>query len=156
MVKKLLNMSQSLSTVYIHTIFGTKNRAPLISENIEKNLHAYMAGILKGLNSPALKINSMPDHIHILFRQSKNHSIAHILELLKKDSSKWMKTQNVIDFKWQGGYAAYSVSQSKVEHTIKYIENQKIHHKKMTFEQEIEKFMIQYQVTQYSKDFFWE
>ena len=149
-------MSQSLSAIYIHAIFGTKFRIPYIEENIELKLHAYMSGILKKLNSPAIKINSMPDHIHVLFRLSKNHNISHVMQVIKKESSKWMKTQGCLEFAWQGGYAAYSVSQSKLEITSNYIVNQKAHHKRKSYLEEVEKFMEEYKVEQYSKDYYWE
>ena len=69
-------MPQSLSAVYIHAVFGTKFRKPFIDNEIEVRLHAYIAGILKKLDCPAIKINSMPDHIHILYRMSKNLAIS--------------------------------------------------------------------------------
>lgn len=113
-------MGQSLSQMYIHLVFGTKYRYPYINENVEDSLHAYIAGILKNLESPAIKINSVPDHIHILFRLSKNYALAKVVEEVKKESSKWMKTQGVTGFTWQGGYGAFSVSSYKVE-IVKFI-----------------------------------
>ena len=98
-------MGQSLSQMYVHLIFGTKNRQPFITDDIRPNLHAYMAGILKNKESPALRINSVADHIHILFRLSKNHSLAKVVEEVKKHSSKWMKTEGIHGFTWQIGYA---------------------------------------------------
>jgi len=146
-------MGQSLSAIYIHAIFGTKNNSSFIDISIEKHLHSYMAGILKNLNSPAIKINSVPDHIHILFRMSKSHSISQIMHVIKRDSSKWMKTQGYRGFRWQIGYATYSVSQSKLETVSEYIVNQKMHHKKMSFLEEVESFMDKYNVDQYSRIF---
>ena len=148
-------MSQSLSAIYIHAIFGTKNRTPYIDEKIQSKLHAYMSGILKKIDCTAIKINSMPDHVHLLYRMSKNHSIAHVMEEVKKNSSKWMKTQGYLKFTWQTGYGTYSVSQSKLDTTINYISNQQEHHKTMSFLEEVEKFMQEYKVDQYSRDFFW-
>ena len=69
-------MGQSLSQIFVHLTFGTKGRHPFITEEIEPQLHAYMAGIFRNTESPAIKINSVPDHIHILFRLSKNHALA--------------------------------------------------------------------------------
>lgn len=149
-------MSQSLSAIYIHAIFGTKYRNQFIDEKIELKLHAYLSGILKKINSPAIIINSMPDHIHVLFRLSKNHSISHVIQIIKKESSKWMKTQGCLEFSWQGGYAVYSVSQSKLEVTSNYILNQKEHYKRRSYLEEVEIFMQEYKVDQYSKDYFWK
>jgi REP element-mobilizing transposase RayT len=89
-----------------------------------------MAGILKNMDSPAIKINSVTDQVHILFRLSKNHALAKVVEEAKKASSKWMKEEGVKGFTWQIGYAAFSVSSSKVEVVTNYIINQKEHHKK--------------------------
>ena len=79
-------MGQSLSQLYVHLTYGTKERAPFISEQIEPQLHSYMAGILKNMESPAIKINSVPDHVHILFRLSKNYALAKVVEEVKKQS----------------------------------------------------------------------
>lgn len=134
-------MGQSLSQLYVHLVFGTKYRYPYINETVEPSLHAYIAGILKNLGSPALKINSMPDHIHILFRLSKNYTLAKVVEEVKKQSSKWMRQQGVSGFTWQGGYGAFSVSSYKVEVVKNYIIRQKEHHKNVSYKKEVEKFI---------------
>ncbi len=77
-------MSQSLSVQYTHATFSTKGRKHWINDQIRDDLHAYLATILKNLNSPALIINSMPDHIHLLFRFAKTITVADIMEEVKK------------------------------------------------------------------------
>ena len=84
-------MGQSLSQLYIHLTYGTKNRFPFIKPECEERLHGYMAGILKHYESPAILINSVSDHVHILFRLSKNYALAKVVEEVKKQSSKWVK-----------------------------------------------------------------
>ena len=148
-------MGQSLSQIYIHLIFGTKRKMPLIQSDIKDELHTYLAGILKQQNSPAININSMSDHIHILFRLSKNHSLAKVVEDIKKSSSKWLKHKGVANFNWQNGYGAFSVSSSKLEIVKKYIDNQTEHHKKMTFAEEVELFMQEYHIENYNREYFW-
>ena len=149
-------MGQSLSQMYVHLIFGTKGRLPYITHNIEERLHGYFAGTLKSFESPAIEINSVPDHIHTLFRLSKNFALAKVVEELKKESSKWMKEQGVEGFTWQIGYGAFSVSSSKVETVTNYIINQKEHHKVKTFKQEIEEFIKEYGVIEYDEKYFWD
>ena len=151
-------MGQSLSQLYIHLIFGTKNRQPIIKEELETKLHAYIAGILKNMNSPALSINSVPDHIHILFRLSKNYALAKIVEEIKKNSSKWVKTNfdKLQNFKWQIGYGAFSVSSSKIDIVKNYISNQKEHHKKVSFKEELENFLNEYNIVEYNEKYFRE
>ena len=150
-------MSQSLSRVYVHLTYGTKNRFPFINERYGKQLHPYVSGILKNLESPALVINSMPDHIHILFRLSKNYALSKVVEEVKKSSSMYLKTLNkdLSSFAWQGGFGAFSVSSSKVEVVRKYIENQKEHHRKKTYREEVEEFLRSYDVEEYDPDYFW-
>lgn len=149
-------MGQSLAQIYIHAVYGTKGRVNTIKPDIEEALHSYMAGIFKKLNSPALKINSVPDHIHILFRLSKNYALAKVMEETKKATSKWMKEQGIIQFTWQIGYGAFSIHYNKVESVIKYIENQKEHHKNATFKEEFEQFIIEHQLLDYEAKYFWE
>jgi len=86
-------MSQSLTKIYIHIVFSTKNRKPFISESVEQELFAYMASVLKAWESPALKIGGVSDHVHILCIQSKNVATSKLLEEVKKSSSKWIKTK---------------------------------------------------------------
>ncbi|RLD61750.1 MAG: IS200/IS605 family transposase [Bacteroidetes bacterium] len=148
-------MGQSLSQLYVHLTFGTKERYPFISREIEPQLHSYMGGILKNKESPALKINSVPDHIHILFRLSKNNALAKIVEVVKKESSKWLKTKGITGFTWQIGYGAFSVSSSKVETVIQYISNQKQHHKTKTYKEELEEFIREYDIIEYDEKYFW-
>jgi len=148
-------MGQSLSQLYVHLTFGTKERHPYITPLIEPRLHSYMAGILKNMESPAIKINSVPDHAHILFRLSKNYALAKVVEEVKKQSSKWMKAQGVMGFTWQIGYGAFSISRGHLERVKRYIINQKQHHKIKTYEEEIEEFIKEYGVIEYDKKYFW-
>lgn len=154
--EKTKQMSQSLSQIYIHLIFGTKYREPLITPTIENELHAYMSSIFRKWESPAIAINNVPDHIHILFRLSKNYALAKVIEEVKKNSSKWIKTKGLNSFKWQTGYGAFSVSSSKVDTVISYIQNQKAHHNKISFRTEVEKFLQEYDIVEYNPDYFWE
>ncbi len=124
-------MAQSLSKMLVHLIFSTKGRERLIGDDIRDELHRYSATVLKELDSPAILINSVEDHIHILFSLSKNHSISKIVEETKKATSKWIKGKgsHYSGFYWQNGYGAFSVSQSGVPDVQKYIANQKEHHR---------------------------
>ena len=148
-------MGQSLSQLYIHLIFGTKGRYPLISPEIKLALEAYITGIFKNLNSPTIIVYANPDHVHILFRLSKNHALSKIVEEVKKSSSKWMKEKGVEKFTWQIGYAAFSVSSSKLDSVKKYTQNQEEHHRKISFQEEVETFMRHYRISEYDEKYFW-
>ena len=151
-------MGQSLSKLYVHLTFGTKGRFPFINYSIEARLHEYLAGTLKKYDSPALIINSVPDHVHILFCLSKNYALAKVIEEIKKGSSKWMKEieNGNSKFSWQIGYGAFSVSSSKLEIVKNYIVNQKQHHKSKTYREEVEEFLKEYDVLEYNPKFFWD
>lgn len=150
-------MGQSLSQMYVLLTFGTKERYPYIEKEVEDELHSYISGIFKNMESPVISINSVPDHIHILFRLSKNYALAKVVEEVKKSSSKWMKEikNGNSKFTWQIGYGAFSVSSSKLEVVKSYIVNQKEHHKKILYKEEIEKFIKNYDLLEYDEKYFW-
>ena len=132
-------MSHSCVEIYIHAIFSTKNRMALIPQNLEERLYGYFSGIAKERKVPILKANGMADHIHLLLKLHATTDISTLLKELKSYSSTWMKKQGVIDFAWQDGYGAFSCSITHVEALIKYIENQKEHHKTHSFDEELAK-----------------
>ena len=135
-------MSQSLSNIIVHLVFSTKNRRPLLRDEERGELHAYITGILSNHDSLLIAINSVSDHIHILFVQSKNHAPAKVIEQVKTGSSKWIKEKVAwyADFAWQGGYGEFSVSQSHVEAVRDYIRSQPEHHAKEDFQAEFRRF----------------
>jgi REP element-mobilizing transposase RayT len=135
-------MSQSLANIVVHLVFSTKCRRQLLRDQERNQLHAYITGILRNQDSPLLEVNSMHDHIHILFVQSKNHPLAKIVEQVKSSSSRWIKEQHASysDFAWQTGYGAFSVSAMHVEAVRKYIRNQAEHHKQEDFQTEYRRF----------------
>ena len=96
-------MSQSLANIVVHLVFSTKGRRQLLRDEERGQLHAYITGILKNHDSPLIEINSVRDHVHILFAQSKHHAPAKIVEQVKTSSSGWIKKQHVwyADFAWQ-------------------------------------------------------
>ena len=131
-------MPQSLSQLYVHLIFSTKHREPTLLSPVREALHAYLAAVLHNQDSPALKVGGMSNHVHALFRLSKNLALAKIVEEVKTSSSKWLKTQGraLANFHWQSGYGAFSVSESSVARVRTYIERQQEHHRKITFQEE--------------------
>lgn len=150
-------MGQSLCQVYLHIVFSTKYRTPWITEDIQPELYAYMATVFQTCESPAILINGMEDHVHIICYLSKNIAISKLLEMVKKRSSKWIKTkgEKLSDFQWQNGYGAFSVSQSHVERVRQYIRNQKEHHRKRTFQEEFRTLLKKYNVS-YDERYVWD
>lgn len=142
-------MPQSLSKVYIHIVFSTKNRYPYLSDKkIRKELHSYLGGILKELECPVLTIGGVADHVHVLCMLSKNISISKIIGDIKRSSSKWVKTKSVSlsKFAWQNGYGVFSVGQSEIERVKTYILNQEEHHSKKSFQDELRALFRKYEV----------
>ncbi len=150
-------MGQSLSKIYVHLIFGTKKRYPFIQEDWSKELYAYIGGTLNQYQSPPIIINGVSEHVHILFCLSKNYALAKVIEEIKKQSSKWVKEKSFNrKFTWQIGYAAFSVSSSKIEVVKRYIANQQEHHRKKTFREEVMEFMKEYDVIDFDENFFFD
>jgi putative transposase len=132
-------MSQSLSQVYLHIVYSTKHRAAwLQDEMVRKQLYAEMAVALQKVRCPALIINGMADHVHILCRMSRTITIAGLIEASKTDPSRWIKHQGpkYAEFHWQNGYGVFSVSASNVEAVRRYIECQEEHHRGRTYQDE--------------------
>lgn len=142
-------MPQSLSKIWTHLVFSTKDRYPFLAdETVRLDMHSYLAKILKANNCPTLLVGGVSDHAHSLFVLSKNHSIASIVWAIKRSSSKWVKTQgaSLRKFHWQEGYGAFSVSQSDVERVQRYILNQETHHRRKTFQDEFREFLKKYEI----------
>jgi REP-associated tyrosine transposase len=141
-------VAQSLSILLVHLVFSTKNRQPWIRPEIEDELYAYLAGVCRELDSPALAINGTNDHVHILVRMGKKTALADLIEEVKKRSSKWIKTRSAAyqDFYWQAGYGAFSIGQSSVDSLKRYIADQKEHHRTRTFQEELRAILRKYNV----------
>ncbi|MCY7420901.1 MAG: IS200/IS605 family transposase [Chitinophagaceae bacterium] len=150
-------MGQSHVTNYLHIVFSTKHRVPMIVPPYEKELHSYLGGICKNLECQPIKIGGYTDHVHILCMLSKKIALMKLLEEVKSHSSKWMKTKDTSlkNFYWQDGYGAFSVNPSEVDTVIAYISNQHEHHKKTTFQDEYRAFLKKYKVD-YDERYVWD
>ena len=150
-------MSQSLSNLIVHLVYSTKLRERALPPSIRDSLQAYMVGIFNNLDCPSLITRAVEDHVHSLFVLSKNVSLSHVVEEVKRGSSLWLKTQHprYQNFHWQAGYGAFSVSESHVEDVIIYIKNQAEHHKRVSFQDEYRRFLEKYKVT-YDERYVWD
>jgi len=132
-------MAQSLSNVLLHIVFSTKHRQPFLkSPDDRRELFAYMATVLQEIDCPALLINGVADHIHILNSLSRNVAIKKVIEQAKTSTSKWLKGKapSYRNFYWQAGYGVFSVSESKKPDVLRYIANQEQHHSRQSFQDE--------------------
>lgn len=128
-------------------VFTTKNREPLIEYSVEKNIYNYLREQLKELECPALMINGMPDHIHVLYFQHPKIAIAKVAKQIKGASSFWINKESLVEgqFGWQTGYSVFSVSKSQLQKVQNYILNQKKHHGEITLEQEVKELQHLYE-----------
>jgi putative transposase len=150
-------MSQSLAQLHVHLVFSTKNRAPFLREAIRESLHRYLAVVLQNTDSPASLINSVEDHVHVLFKLSRTGTISGVTGDLKAFSSKWIKTQGreFEDFTWQAGYGAFAVSESNVDAVRDYIANQREHHARKSFQEEYRALLQRHKV-EFDERYVWD
>jgi putative transposase len=142
-------MPQSLSIVYIHLVFSTKERRPFLRDvHLRSMLHAQLGEISKRLDCAPILVGGVEDHIHLLARFGRTITQAEWVKELKRVSNCWMKEQDAgfAGFEWQGGYADFSVSQSNLEQVKEYIARQEEHHRKMSFQEELRTLLRKHQM----------
>ncbi|MEX2592815.1 MAG: IS200/IS605 family transposase [Anditalea sp.] len=139
-------MPHSFNKIWIHAIWATKERKPLIQAGVELKIQGFISAQLLEQGCPVRIINGMSDHIHCLFLLNPQKSIAEVIKQIKGSSSHFINQNSLISdkFSWQTGYAAYSVSESMVEKVYQYIRNQKQHHQNKPFQQEFDEFLRRY------------
>jgi putative transposase len=150
-------MAQTLFNCYLHIVFSTKNRVPMIDPAIENDLSAYIGGIVRNFDGKLLKAGGTSDHNHLLVSMSKNHLVPDLIGSVKRDSSKWIKTLDpkFSKFRWQDGYSAFSLGHTQIPVVERYIANQKEHHKKHLFEDEMRGFYRKYKMD-FDEKYVWD
>ena len=131
------SMGQTLAHLLVHIIFSTHRREPHISTQIETRLHAYIGGICRNVGVDAVTIGGFDDHVHMLVLLRTDTNVASLVRDIKANSPRWMHEQGIRDFRWQGGYAAFSVSESVSPRVIDYINGQRDHHRRVSFMDEL-------------------
>ena len=152
-------MANNYYQVTLHIVFAVRNREALIEDTFRENLHAYITGIIKNHDQKLLTINSMHDHIHLLIGLAPSMRLSDLVREIKSASSKYINENNLSrkKFYWQNGYGVFSYSMSHRKNVIRYIENQREHHRKMTFQKEYIKFLESFKIEydrKYLFDFF--
>jgi len=150
-------MPQSLHVLSAHIIFSTKRHHPWLTSNVRERVWAYQSRILQNLECSSIMIGGVADHVHVLGNLTKRFPTAKVLEILKKDSSKFVKTldSSLGDFHWQDGYGLFSVSPSHFDPVRKYILNQEEHHKRETFQEEYLRILKKYRAA-YDERYLWD
>jgi putative transposase len=133
-------MRRDTLAIYVHLVWATWDRLPLITPAIERPLHRVIASEAQKMGCTLLALNSVPDHLHILVRMPSTVAVAELVKQLKGVSSHFVNDtlKPELPFKWQGFYGAFSVSRWDVEQIVAYIQRQKEHHEVGTLIAELE------------------
>ena len=148
-------MSQSLSRIYLHIIFSTKDRYPYLeNREIRAELHAYLGGVAKSIDCQPVIVGGVADHVHVLVCFPRTKTVADVVKELKRASSVWLKGNLSNKFSWQAGYGVFSVSQSNVDQVKRYIRDQEAHHSLVSFQDEYRQFLEKHSVV-YDENYIW-
>ena len=126
-------MAHTFTCLYFHAVFSTKFRKSLIPDDLKPRLWSYMGGIARENGFRALAVGGMAEHAHLLLSLKPAIPVATAIKIVKAGSSGWMSDRLRADFKWQEGYAAFTVSLSLLDSVKRYIANQEQHHRKIDF-----------------------
>ena len=133
--------------IWIHAVWTVKNRKPILNQDIRQELfnHIHTNAIEKDILMEA--VNGYNNHVHCLFRLKNNQTIEHVMQLKKGESSFWFNKNNLclLKLNWQKENFAVSISESQVIYVKNYIEKQEEHHKKKTWEEEYNEFILKNQ-----------
>ncbi len=141
-------MAGTFSQIYIQVVFAVKFRQSLIHEDWEEELFKYISGIVRNKDQKMLAINGMPDHIHLFIGMKPSCCLSDLVREIKKSSTTFINEQGFSKFKfqWQEGFGAFSYSHSAIGNVITYINNQKAHHRKQTFQEEYKEFLAKFDI----------
>src|SRR5262245_41641611 len=150
-------MPQSLAAVYMHIVFSTKHRQPLIADDVAPRLHAYLGGIVRNHGGIAVEVGGMPDHVHMLVSLGRTTSVAELVGVVKANSTNWVHATfpRLTEFCWQAGYGAFSVSVSNLDAVIQYIRNQSEHHQSMSFQDELREMWRRHRI-EWDERYVWD
>lgn len=128
--------------IWVHIVFSTKNREPLLKDNLRDYVFDHIRQTAKERNIYIKSIDGWEDHCHCLIRLNKDESLNTLVQQIIIESTTWMNKSNLIKgFEWEDDYLAVSVSESNLEKVIHYIENQSEHHKFKSFDEEYKDFL---------------
>ncbi len=142
-------MANTFTQLYIQFVFAVQNRISLIQPSWEDELYKYITGIIKNNKHKLIAINGVQNHVHIFVGYKPHQLIPDLLQDIKGSSSKWINKKGFVrgKFSWQEGYAAFSYSHSQIKAVARYVENQKQHHKKKTFQEEYTAFLKKFNIS---------
>jgi REP element-mobilizing transposase RayT len=141
-------MADTFSQIYIQTVFAVQGRQSLISDQNKNELYKYITGIVTNKGQKLIRINGMPDHIHILIGLKPAMALSDLVRDIKTNSSTFVNDKRWFrgKFNWQEGYGAFSYGHSQLDRVIRYIDNQEIHHRTTTFREEYLKLLKRFNI----------
>jgi len=151
-------MPQSLSAVYLHAVFSTKNRMRFLRESaLRGEMHAFLGGVSRQLGCPSIITGGTDDHIHQLIRLGRTITQADWIKEIKRSSSLWIKRREpqLRWFSWQAGYGIFSVRPGDIDAVRYYIASQEEHHQKVTFQDEY-RMMLKEHGLQWDERYVWD
>lgn len=141
-------MAGTFSQIYIQVVFAVKGRECVIHTSWEEELYKYISGIVRNKGQKMLAINGMPDHLHIIIGMKPSCCLSDLVREIKKSSNDFINEKKFLKYKfsWQEGYGAFSYSHSALDNVIQYVNNQKEHHRKISFKDEYKEFLEKFEV----------
>jgi REP element-mobilizing transposase RayT len=130
-------MSHNYIQCRVHIVFSTKGRRSTIPEQLQPRLWQYISGICRNLGVKPIAVGGFDDHCHILVGISATITLSELVQKIKANSSRWLNAEHLRAFQWQDNYCLFSVSASHMDRTIAYIRNQREHHKRRSFDDEL-------------------
>ncbi len=141
-------MANTYTQIHIHTVFAVQNRLCIIDQTWKDELYKYISGIVSNQGHKLIAINGMPDHLHLLFGLRPTQSLSSLMQDIKGSSSKWINEKRFVNgkFSWQEGYGAFSYAKSDLSTIIQYIEDQEMHHKTISFIEEYQRLLVEFEI----------
>ena len=141
-------MANTFTQIYLQFVFAVQDRISLIHRSWEEDLYKYITGIVQNNGHKLIAINGIPNHLHLFVGYKPHQLIPDLLQDIKGSSSKWINQHGFVKakFRWQAGYGAFSYSHSQIDNVVKYIANQKEHHRVNTFYEEYLEYLREYKV----------
>jgi putative transposase len=150
-------MPQSLAKVYVHAVFSTKNREPVLLDGWRDEFFAVVGGAVNHLGCQSLLVGGVADHVHLLFQLSRTLAIADAIGRTKTATAAWVNgtRRPPARFQWQAGYGVFSVGQEQVGDVRGYIANQEEHHRAVSFQDELRGWLARYEL-EWNEDYVWD
>jgi len=141
-------MANTYTSLHYHIVFSTKNREPWLREDVRARLWPYLGGISRENKLKAMMIGGVADHVHLVVSIPPSVSVSKAIQLIKGGSSHWLKENfpELVQYAWQDGYAAFSVSRSQLDSVAAYVAGQEEHHRKKTFAEEYRAFLSRHEI----------